>query len=250
VPRPKNRDTRRLPKPMATDLLEQAEFADNPEPRCPVVLLLDTSGSMHGEPIAELNSGVKELENDLKGDPLASLRVEIAIVTFGGDVAALDVRSGDGTVPFDASQAFVTVDQFSPPTLTAGGETPMGEAVQRALVLIRERKDVYKQNDIDYYRPWLFLITDGEPTDLTWEAAADQARQEEDRKGVMVFPVGVQGANLTKLGRFSSRQPILLNGLDFRELFKWVSNSLAAVGHSRPGEQVPLAPVNWGTVES
>jgi uncharacterized protein YegL len=235
---------------MGADLLEQAEFADNPEPRCPVVLLLDTSGSMQGDPITELNSGVKELENDLKGDHLASLRVEVAIVTFGGEVSALDVRAGTGMVPFDAAQAFVTVDQFSAPALFAGGETPMGEAVQRALVLIRDRKDVYKQNDIDYYRPWLFLITDGEPTDLGWEAAADQARQEEDRKGVMVFPVGVQGANLTKLGRFSNRQPVLLNGLDFREMFKWVSKSLSAVGASRPGDQVPLAPVGWGSVTS
>lgn len=235
---------------MVADLLEQAEFADNPEPRCPVVLLLDTSGSMLGDPIAELNSGVKELENELKGDPLASLRVEVAIVTFGGEVTALDVRSGDGAVPFDAAQAFVTVDQFSAPSLTASGETPMGEAVERALVLIRERKHVYKQNDIDYYRPWLFLITDGEPTDLSWEATADQARQEEERKGVMVFPIGVQGANLTKLGRFSNRPPVLLNGLDFRELFKWVSKSLSAVGASRPGDQVPLDPVGWGSIVS
>jgi uncharacterized protein YegL len=235
---------------MADDLLEKAEFADNPEPRCPVLLLLDTSGSMQGEPIAELNNGVKELENDLKGDHLAALRVEIAIITFGGEVNVLDVRSGDGTVPFDATQAFVTADQFSAPSLSVGGETPMGEATQRALALLRERKDIYKQNDIDYYRPWLFLITDGEPTDPSWEAAADQARQEEDRKGVMVFPVGVAGANLSKLGRFSGRQPVLLNGLDFRELFKWVSNSLSAVGSSTPGDQVPLAPVSWGTVVS
>ncbi|MBO9633495.1 MAG: hypothetical protein J7578_10300, partial [Chitinophagaceae bacterium] len=58
-------------------------FADNPEPRCPCVLLLDTSGSMSGKPIAQLNEGIQTLKKELLADPLASKRVEIAVVTFG-----------------------------------------------------------------------------------------------------------------------------------------------------------------------
>src|SRR5580658_8076240 len=65
---------------------EASEFAENPEPRVPCVLLLDVSGSMSGQPIAELNEGLVTLKDTLSADSLASKRAEIAIVTFGGTV--------------------------------------------------------------------------------------------------------------------------------------------------------------------
>jgi len=80
------------------------EFADNPEPRCPCVLLLDTSGSMQGAPIEALSQGLKVFKEDLCKDGLASRRVELAVVTFDSDVKVV--------------QDFVTADQFQPPTLT------------------------------------------------------------------------------------------------------------------------------------
>jgi hypothetical protein len=61
----------------------QIEFADNPEPRCPCLLLLDTSGSMAGRPIEQLNAGLSTLHSELNADSLASKRVDLAIVTFG-----------------------------------------------------------------------------------------------------------------------------------------------------------------------
>lgn len=239
---------------MARERLEQIEFAENPEPRCAVVLLLDTSGSMQGQPIAELNEGLREFDKTLKGDRLASLRVEVAVVTFGGTVRAIDVRGGgEAEIPFDANQPFVTVDNFQPPVLEADGETPMGDAVRRALTLLRERKDIYKQNGIDYFRPWIFLITDGKPTDTGWESAADQVKQEEARKGVLFYAVGVEGADMQTLARFSDsdqRPPLKLKGLAFRELFQWLSKSLSAVAQSRPGEQLPLPAIGWTQVDT
>ena len=108
---------------MALTQLEQVEFQENPEPRCPVVLLLDTSGSMAGKPIDELNAGLQDFQKALKDDRLASLRVEVAVVTFGGDVHAVDVTGGGAKgIPFDAQQAFVTADRFLAPTLDAKGE--------------------------------------------------------------------------------------------------------------------------------
>jgi uncharacterized protein YegL len=257
---------------MEQNYFDQTEFADNPEPRCPVVLVLDTSGSMNGEPIKELNEGLRGFAEALNNDRLAALRVEVAVVTFGGKVRALDVRgSGQapGTeivrynpfglavrpkpqeIPFDAGQAFVTVDRFQPPYLDANGDTPMGEAIQRALALLRERKEIYKQNGLDYFRPWLFVVTDGRPTDRNWEAAANQVRQEEDRKGVVFYAVGVQGADMQVLGKFSAaRVPLKLHGLAFNELFNWLSRSLSVIAHSRPGEQAPLPPVGWGSIDT
>jgi uncharacterized protein YegL len=219
---------------MTQNPLEKVEFVENPEPRCAVALVLDVSGSMLNQPIAELNAGLQEFEKAIKTDPLAALRVEVAMVTFGGTVTGID---------------FVTADQFHPPELTAGGGTPMGQAVQQALTMLQDRKNTYKHNGIDYYRPWLFLITDGAPTDA-WQAAAEQARQEEDRKGVSVYAIGVEGADMQTLSLFSSkRQPLKLKGLTFRELFQWLSKSLGAVAMSNPGEQAPLPAVGWAQAE-
>lgn len=232
---------------------DQAEFADNPEPRCPVILCLDTSGSMRGAPIDQLNAALVQFSEELKEDTLASLRVEVAVVTFGGAVKTLGVHEDDSgdDVRFDPGLAFTTVDLFSPPTLSASGGTPMGEAVRRSLELLRGRKEIYKQNDLDYFRPWMFLITDGNPTDH-WESAAEQARQEDARKGLLFFGIGVEGADLQTLARFSpeNRPPLRLRGLAFSELFQWLSRSLAAVAHSKVGDQIALPPVGWAEVDT
>jgi len=257
---------------MEPNYLDMTEFADNPEPRCPVVLVMDTSGSMSGAPILELNEGLRAFATALQADRLASLRVEVAVVAFGGKVRTLDVRGSDLSpakeivvfnpmglavrkptreVPFDARQAFVTVDQFEPPVLEANGGTPMGEAVQRSLALLRERKEIYKQNGLDYFRPWMFLITDGKPTDKGWEAAAELVKHDELRRGVIFFGVGVEKADMRVLSRFSDeRPPLKLKGLAFGDLFVWLSKSLSAIAHSRPGEQTPLPPVIWGSVDT
>ncbi len=237
---------------MSNILLEQAEFADNPEPRCPVALLLDTSGSMQGEPIDQLNEGLRAFDQALKGDQLAAVRVEVAIVTFGGRVRAIDVRSGTPQpIPFDANLAFVTVDSFRPPTLRAGGPTPMGEAVSRSLTLLRERKDIYKQNGLDYFRPWMFLISDGVPTD-EWQQVAQQVREEEDRKGLSFYGIGTTDAVMDTLAQFTplDRPPFQLKGLAFGELFQWLSKSLSVVAHSTPGVQVPLPDLSWASFDS
>lgn len=222
---------------MSDNQLALVEFADNPQPRCPVVLLLDVSGSMNGAPIAELRGALEEFVTALKADNLAALRVELATVTFGGSVQAGE---------------FVTADNFQLPALSASGDTPLGAAVKRGLSMLHDRKAAYKQGGVDYFRPWMLILTDGEPTDHgEWEAAAEQLRQEEAHKGVLVYPIGVEKADLTKLAHFSDqRKPLRLKGLAFRELFQWLSKSLSIVSQSRPGEKVPLPPVGWSEVDT
>jgi uncharacterized protein YegL len=217
-----------------------------------------------------LNEGLRAFGQAIRADRLAALRVEVAVVTFGGKARAVDVRGETSSavdmvlhnprglavrpkvqeIPFNARQAFVTADMFLPPVLDADGGTPMGEAIQRALALLRERKEIYKQNGLDYFRPWIFVITDGKPTDR-WEAVAEQVKQEESRKGIQFYGVGVEGADLKVLARFSeARPPLKLRGLAFADLFTWLSKSLSAIAHSRPGEQAPLPPVGWGEVDT
>ena len=177
---------------MEPNLLDQAEFADNPEPRCPVVLVLDTSASMNGASIRELNEALAVFATALQADRLASLRVEVALVTFGGRVQVFGLADNKNNLTYEAQNAFVTVDRFSPPRLETSGNTPMGEAVTRALGLLRERKEIYRQAGMDYFRPWLFVITDGKPTDANWEAAALQVKKKNPAKGLPFMGLGLK----------------------------------------------------------
>ena len=126
--------------------LDSVEFADNPDPRCACVLLLDTSGSMEGVPIAALNEGLSVFQQDMKKDELAQRRTEVALVTFGsGGIQVLNHATGHMQSASDTRQlegTFVTVDNFQPPTLIAGDYTPMGQALHVGLNILNERKRV------------------------------------------------------------------------------------------------------------
>lgn len=199
------------------DLFENsAEFADNPEPRCPCILILDTSQSMAGEPIAALNRGLHVFRDELLAVPLARKRVEVAIISFGSDVRVV--------------QDFITVDRFQLPVLQAEGETPLCTAIVRALDLVEKRKERYRANGVPYSRPWLFLITDGMPQGDTVETtrqAVQRLREAETSHKVAFFAVGVEGANMKLLARISVRPPMILEGLRFGDLFVWLSASTA-----------------------
>lgn len=225
-------------------MIEQTPFgpksyAENPEERLACVLLLDVSGSMNGPPITELNAGLQTYRDALFADSLAAKRVEVAIVTFGG---------GQVQTVCD----FTTVDGFHPPTLTGGGDTPMGAAILQGIEMVTNQKRVYKANRVPYKRPWLFLITDGAPTDV-WEPAAARVKQGEGAKEFLFYAVGVEGANFDILKQISVSDPLKLKGLRFQDLFKWLSDSQSAASRAAPGQSTPLTdptagPNGWGTV--
>ena len=208
-------------------------FAENPEPRCPCVLVLDTSGSMEGRPLTQLNAGYQTLLTELLEDALASKRVELAVVTFG---------------PVKLVQDFETPDMIAASDLDVTGDTPMGEAIEFAIDLVKQRKDVYREAGIAYYRPWIFVITDGSPTD-SWKAAARAVNEGEASNAFSLFAVGVEGADMETLKQIAVREPIRLKGLRFAELFRWLSNSLKSVSRSKTTERVALpAPTGWAEV--
>jgi uncharacterized protein YegL len=196
---------------------------------------------MAGQPLQELQGGLAVYKDELFADTLARKRVEIAIVTFGGTV--------------QVAQQFVTPEYFTPPILTATGETPMASGIIMGLDLLRSRKDEYKAGGIGYYRPWVFMITDGAPTDVNtpqWPEAVKRIQEGEDRKAFSFFAVGVEGADFQRLQELSKREPLKLKGLRFRDLFKWLSTSQQSVSRSKTGDAVPLTnpagPDGWATV--
>lgn len=192
-------------------------YGDNPDPRCLLALLLDISSSMEGAAIDALNEGIVNLARDLAADSIAQNRIEPAIITFGGTVTV--------------HTKFGPVNEFKPEAYEAKGSTPMGEAILVALKLIEERKEIFKAQGIEYYRPVMLVITDGKPTDeKTFAQAVIELRDAEAKKKVDFYSVGVLGADMSLLKRMDTKNsPVYLKGVEFTTLFKYVSSSIAAV---------------------
>lgn len=219
-------------------VLRQEDLIENPTARVPICLVLDVSSSMSGDPIRELNDGVRLFFDAIRTDDVAQYAAEICIVTFGSTV----------TKQLD----FMSVDRQEVPTLSASGMTPMGEGVTHALDLLEARKGDYKRAGVDYYQPWMVIMTDGAPTDDI-SAAATRICSLVGEKKLTVFPIAIgERANLDTLAKLSpTRPPLRLQGLNFGEFFTWLSRSVSRVSQSTPGESVELDVAGiqaWGKV--
>ncbi|MBB1126714.1 vWA domain-containing protein [Thiospirillum jenense] len=211
------------------------ELADNPTARVPVCLVLDTSGSMVGGPIKELNNGIKFFFDSIKSDDIAKYAAEIAVVTFGESVEKI--------------LDFGFVEKQNVPMLRANGMTPMGQAVNLALDLLEQAKNQYSVAGVDYYQPWLVLMTDGAPTDDI-ASASQRATNLVNQKKLTIFPIGIgTGADLNVLSRFSPRNaPVRMKGVNFKAFFEWLSKSVAITSQSIPGANINLPPTSGWTL--
>lgn len=221
---------------MSYDLIATNDLIDNPSPRCPCLMVLDTSGSMDGDPITQLNQGLQQFIYNLKEDDVAACSVELAVLTAG--------RKVEEVLPFTTAMNLQGCAPFS-----ASGLTPLGQAVERGLDMLEARKLEYKKKGVPYYQPWLVLISDGAPTD-SWQAAAQRARALAEKRGLVSLMVGVQGADMQTLGQFSNRPALKLDGLRFADFFQWLSQSMSRVSASAStSTSVNLPPVDgWASV--
>lgn len=217
-------------------IIADVTLQDNTDERTPLVLVLDCSGSMEGDRIEALNAGLVTLESAMKDDPTTSTRGRVLVIQFGGND---EVSLGD----------WQDAIEFSAPKLEANGRTPTGAAIQAALDAIEAQKSELKAAGIAYKRPILMLMSDGEPTD-EWEAAAEACKAAEAANKVTVFAIGIgEDANLDTLGRFSSKGAVKIKGLQFKELFVWLSASIKAVSQAKKGESAQLSPItSWASV--
>ena len=199
----------------------------NPAPRCPVILLLDTSGSMSGQPLRELQSGLDQFLRETSDDETASMSVELEIITFGGDAE------------IQASFAPVCDIADMPPMLSANGSTPLGEALKLADSELKARRRLYKQKGIASYKPWIVLMTDGCPNDNYKSAAASMKSLGEEGK-LQYIGIGIgDEADFDTLRDILPERPgpVKLKGLCFKEFFKWLTDSLKSVSASSVAEQ-------------
>ena len=218
-----------------SELIPDIQLQDNTEQRLACVLVLDGSSSMYGEKIDKLNEGLKSLEQALKDDDAASSRVQILVIRIGGNAEA------------DIITDWTDAMNWQAPTIEANGMTPLGSGAKLGLQSIEEQKKNYQANGISYNRPWMILISDGEPND-SWEKIADDCREAENKNKVTIFPIGVEGADMQILSKFSNKSAIKLEGLQFNELFIWLSKSLSTGSQASAGEKIQLPAVGWGEV--
>lgn len=205
-----------------------AAAAENYEQKCLCVLVLDVSGSMRGTPIEELNKGLKDFYEEISSDVTTSQRLEISIITFSNTVITL--------------QEPALVENITMPTLTASGSTEMVNAINYAIDMVDARKKWYKETNQNYYRPWIILMTDGEPDDDQDVAGLAQRIQNDTRNKRYAFlPIGVEGANMAVLDQIKGNIPAMkLQGTRFSSFFKWLSASMGTIVTSEEGEKVDL----------
>ncbi len=213
---------------------------DNPTPRIPVVICLDTAQTMQGAPIEDLNKALMQFYKAIFDNDDSKYSAEICVISFGGSVK---VQSG-----------FKLVTEKENIQLKAEGQTNMGEAINKALELLEERKDIYKKCGTPYYQPWLVIISDGNTCDENQsfiQSALTKCNKLESAGKLVVFPIGVgKDANYKLLNKFSTRQRAFkINHLKFDLFFEWLSSGISVVSSSQTGDtiNIPTATIStWG----
>ena len=229
--------------------VREIKYADNPSQRQLCVLVIDSSGSMsemvpgmNKNRMQLLNEGMRTFHQDLLKDETASNRVRLAIVLVGGpqDEAALMLDWTD-------------VADFQPFDFSPGGVTPLAQGLQIGLQIIEQEKQALRSSGITYTRPWMFVLTDGQPTDSPsdWQNATAECIDAEVKKRCTIFPIGVEGADMSVLSQISKTPPVHLQAAKFKEFFLWLSSSTSAAAKSAPGDTIQMPAINaWANVQA
>ena len=199
----------------------------------PCVLLVGTSASMSGVAIDELNEGLRAFGETWMLDTRASNAVHVCVINFNSKVTV--------EVPFSRAVDYVA------PTLSAGGRTALNEAIITGLDAIEQQKTMYRQLGVDYYRPWLFLLTGGSATDMELDADANQRLANVLKyRRVNFFPMGIGAdADIQTLKSYTANGngPVLkAEKNNFKETFVWLASSLTVVSAATPGQNKVILP--------
>lgn len=197
------------------------------EPHLACVLLLDTSGSMSsngGAPIASLNKAIRAFKEQIGNDEVAQRRIDIAIVEFNSVVRV--------------AQNFVPLPMFEPEEFCGSGLTAMGEGINIAIDILKERMRFYKEIGTLCFIPWIFMITDGETTD-DLSTARERIYLEDQNNKLKFWALGVNGYNKETLLSLTQRS-MELELANFSKILEWLSNSLIVISKSSIDDKVIL----------
>ena len=204
--------------------------------RLPVYLLLDCSGSMSGEPIEAVKQGIKALLTELKGDPQALETACLSVITFNSTARQIS--------------PLTELMLFKEPELTAGGATALGGALHVLADCIRTEVRTSTATQKGDWKPLVFLLTDGAPTDNLDEGI--EALKSVSTGNIIACAAGAN-ANTNTLRKITNNV-LMMNNLtagDLAAFFAWVSGSIKASSMSidaKPGEAIQLPPPPQGFV--
>lgn len=190
--------------------------------RLPVYILLDTSGSMFGEPIEAVNNGLQTLVSTLRSDPYALETAYLSVITFN--------NSARQDIPL------TELSSFQEPKLAASGCTALGEAL--TLVKNCAEREVTKttREKKGDWRPLVFILTDGEPTDDLDKGIAEFKSV---KWGMVVACAAGNGANTDTLKKITENvlQLDTADSATIKAFFKWLSASVAGTSERIDGGQ-------------
>ena len=204
--------------------------------RLPVYLLLDCSGSMNGEPIEAVKQGMKALLMELRSDPQALETAYLSVITFAGSAAQVC--------------PLTELMSFKEPQLTASGVTALGAALNLLSECINRevRKSTAEQKGD--WKPLVFILTDGAPTD-EWQTAAENLKAS---KPANIIACAAGAAADTRVLKQITENVVMMNNLsagDLSQFFAWVSGSIKMSSNSldaKPGGAIELPPPPQGFV--
>lgn len=196
--------------------------------RLPVYLLIDSSGSMQGEPIHAVNVGISAMLTALRQDPYALESVYLSLITFD-----CNVKEVLPLTPLESAQ----VGDIE---LPRSGATHLGEALE--FLVDKVNQDVIKSSDDRKgdFRPMLFIMTDGSPSDLMQFKESLPKVKASNFAEIIACAAGPK-AKPEFLKQITNNVVVLDNmeSSAFSQFFKWVSDSIAA-GSVSAGVDGPL----------
>lgn len=221
------------------------EAAQNMEMKCLCVLVLDVSGSMKGEKLKSLNQGVKDFFLQIQNEQVDN-KEENKVSENLVDQLEVAIIKYDEAVEILRDPKLLDEGEIPPELTERGSTTETVVAIEEAIRLVEDRKDFYKTTGQKYYRPWIILMTDGEPygsraTQADIDAIAERVKSESEGKKYMMMGIGVGDANMEILKKMCAGRALPLEGTKFCEFFQWLSNSLSTVSISKEGDKVDLS---------
>lgn len=223
-----------------TDATQQYEKEEeNYQQKCLCVLVLDTSGSMNASgAIKELNDGLVQFKKETMQDPVTRDRLEVAIISFNSRVEIIQEPD--------------ILPNIQIPTLQASGQTQLVAAIQKAQDVIEERKQYYKSQGIPYYRPWIVVMTDGDPYPAGQDVAgiASQVKNDAKDNKYVFFVIGI-GDDIqdTVLQTLATQDypAVRMDAVKFSEFFTWLSASASVVVNDNAADDshVSTPDIGW-----